>query len=83
MILVSETLDCLVFLDIYEMPIFVDNYEMLSFVDIYEMFSFFRYILDVEFIWNIRCLVYLNTYDIFIVWEGDVEILVVEHMLYV
>jgi hypothetical protein len=40
MILVSETLDCLVFLDIYEMPIFIDNYEMLSFVDIYEMFSF-------------------------------------------
>ena len=40
MILVSETLDCLVFLDIYEMPIFVD---------IYVMFNFFRYILDVEF----------------------------------
>ena len=38
MILVSETLDCLVFLDIYEMPIFIDNYEMLIFVDIYEMF---------------------------------------------
>ena len=40
MVLVSETLDCLVFLDIYEMAIFIDNYEMLSFVDIYEMFSF-------------------------------------------
>ena len=38
MILVSETLDCLFFLDIYEMPIFIDNYEMLIFVDIYEMF---------------------------------------------
>ena len=38
MILVSETLDCLVFLDIFEMPIFIDNYEMLIFVDIYEMF---------------------------------------------
>ena len=38
MILVSETLDCLVFLELYEMPIFIDNYEMLSFVDIYEMF---------------------------------------------
>ena len=38
MILVSETLDCLVFLDIYEMPIFIVNYEMLIFVDIYEMF---------------------------------------------
>ena len=50
MILVSETLDCLVFLDIYEMPSFVDNYEMLSFVAICEMLSFFRYILDVDFI---------------------------------
>ena len=38
MILVSETLDCLVFLDIYEMPICIDNYEMLIFVDIYEKF---------------------------------------------
>ena len=44
-----------IFLDIYEMPSFVDNYEMLSFVDICEMLSFFRYILDVEFIWNMRC----------------------------
>ena len=36
MILVVETLDCLVFLDIYEMPIFVDNYyEMFIFLDIY------------------------------------------------
>ena len=44
MVLVSETLDCLVFLDIYEMPSFVHNYEMLSFVAICEMLSFFRYI---------------------------------------
>ena len=41
MILVSETLDCLVFLDIYEMPSFVDNYEMLSFVVVFEMLSLF------------------------------------------
>ena len=32
MIIVSETLGCFVFLDIYEMPSFVDNYEMLRFL---------------------------------------------------
>ena len=47
-VLVSETLDCFVYICIYEMPIYIDNNEMLSFVEIYDLF--FRYILDVDFI---------------------------------
>ena len=60
MILVVETLDCLVFLDIYEMPSFVDNYEMLSFVAILRCWVYLKY----------EMLIYLNTYVIRDIYEN-------------